>query len=385
MKNITLAVGLLAILFVSACTQDKTASVTKTAGEASAVINTNAGSAEVGIRSANRSASNYAGIYEGTIDGRYAVRLLIQAVEGDSTLFGNYYYTSKGQLLTLKGHPEADSLTLREYGKGVNGPATATFRLAYPSKQELIGVWRAAGSAAYLPVLLHRYNGAVSGSAVAAQIRYRTELSEFKVPVITVPDAGVTRLLEKQLTLENISGNDRAELRNVAAAHLRGESGGYDLGNYEVTYNANGLLSINWHDEMVGASVTGRNSYRTFDLRTGFDIGIWDEIQPGRHAQFVALCGTSLRCSIRQYIKEQPGMDSTDLTGLQSQQVTADALKSAELAIESSAVRLTYYVEYEGLSNFMAKNLNDAFSIVIPFAELRKYLNSDSPLHRLFH
>jgi hypothetical protein len=375
-------VGLLASLLAIACSAKKETAVAATATEAAALP---APTHPVALRNA----SSYAGIYEGTIGGRYAVRLMLHPAVGDSALWGEYYYTSQdytsqGQLLTIKGYQQADSLTLREYGQRENGPPTATFRLASSGNQELIGRWRAAGSNLFLPVALHRSHGPGSGGALAAHIRYRTELGEFKVPVITVPDAGVTRMLGRQLTLEAISGTDRAELRRVAAAHRRGESGGYDLGNYEVTYNANGLLSINWHDEMVGASVTGRNSYRAFDLRTGFAIGIWDEIQPNRRAQFIALCDTSLRRDVRQYLKEDTGMDSIDVVGLQSQQVTDDAVRSTELAIDSSSVRLTYYVEYDGLSSFMAKNLNDAFPIVIPFAEIRTYLKVDSPLQRLF-
>lgn len=370
-------IGLLVSFWTIACTEKKETSVAATATEATAAPALN-------HTAPDRSASRYAGIYEGTIGGRYAVRLTMHSAVGDSALWGEYYYTSQGQLLTLKGYQQADSLTLREYGLRENGPATATFRLASSGSQELIGRWRAAGSPHSLPVALHRFNGTGLEGALVAHIRYRTELGEFKVPIITVPDADVTRMLAKQLTLEAISGNDRAELRSVAAAHRRGESGGYDFGNYEVTYNAKGLLSINWHDEMVGASVTGRNSYRTFDLRTGFAISIWDEIQPNRRAKLIMLCDTSLRRDVRQYIKEDARMDSIDLVGLQSQQVTADALRSAELALDSSSVRLTYYVEYEGLSSFMAKNLNDAFPIVIPFAELRAYLKPDSPLQRLF-
>lgn len=335
--------------------------------------------------------TNWNGTYEGTLGERNAIRLRL-TTGGDSALSGSYYYCRQGHLLAVRGQRAGDSLTLLEYGQGNTKPATALFRLVRLGPRTLSGLWQASPSQRPLAVLLTRYDGATPTPNLVARIRYRTELGEFPVPVVTVPDAGVTRLLwHEQFTLERVTRLARAELRAVAAAHQRGESGGYDgPRDYLVSYNANGLLSLRWYDEMVGANVTGSTSYLTLDLRTGYPLRVAEEIAPTHRPQFVALCNQLLRRQIQAYVdsatQSSPAEAVTDTsawTGLRSQQMTQEALANSDLVLQSTGIRLPYSVQYEGLSSFEAKNLRDVFYVQLPFDLLQPYLFSDSPLQRL--
>ena len=336
--------------------------------------------------------TNWAGTYEGTLGERNTVRLRLNIGSGDSTLIGSYYYCRQGYLLDVRGQCAGDSLTLLEYAQGNTKPATALFRLVRLGPRTLSGVWQTSRSQRPLAVRLTCYDGAKPAPNLVASIRYRTELGEFPVPVVTVPDAGVTRLLRhEQFTVEQVTGLARAELQAVVTAHQRGESGGYDgPRDYVASYNANGLLSLRWYDEMVGANVTGSTSYLTLDLRTGYPLRVAEEIAPTRRPQFVALCNQLLRRQIQAYVdsatQSSPAEavnDTNTWTDLRSQQMTQEVLTNSDLVLQSTGIRLPYSVRYEGLSSFETKNLRDVFYVQLPFDLLQPYLLPDSPLQRL--
>ncbi|GAB2969628.1 hypothetical protein GCM10027048_45640 [Hymenobacter coalescens] len=333
-------------------------------------------------------------LYAGTI-GEYAVWLRLRPLSGDTAWAGSYYYLRRGGELQLQGRrTAAGAFQLRESAAatGAKAPAAATgsFTLRPAADGTLQGTWRDATGRRSLPVALRPYQAPDQVSFEAARISYRTELGEFKVPVITVPDAAVTRRLREWFTLEYVTGGmDRAELQAVRADHKRGESGGYGgPDNYTVTYNGFGLLSLNWYDEMVGANVTGRVQHASLDLRTGRGLRLADEIRPELRTRFIAACDSSLQRQIRQYLVDN-SLDlrsenmAEDLAGLRQQRVTPAKAEEADLILLEDAVALTYQVEYEGMSHFMFKTWNGAFAPTLTVAELLPYLRPDSPLRRL--
>ncbi|MCC3157652.1 hypothetical protein LJ737_10405 [Hymenobacter sp. 15J16-1T3B] len=333
-------------------------------------------------------------LYAGTV-GEYAVWLRLRPVAGDTAWTGSYYYLRRGGELQLRGRrTTAGTWLLRESvaAAGAKTPAASTglFSLRPAANGTLQGSWQDAQGRRRLPVTLRRYQAADDVPPLAARISYRTELGEFKVPVVTVPDAAVTKLLSNWFTLEYVTGGlTRAELQQVRAEHRRGDSGGYDgPSNYTVTYNGFGLLSLNWYDEMVGANITGRVQYATLDLRTGRGLSLTDEIRPELLPRFIAACDSSLQRQIRDYLPDFSqrfsGEDmGEDLAGLRQQHVTQGKAAEADLILLEDAVALTYSVEYEGMSHFMFKNWNGAFAPTLTLAELQPYLKPGSPLRRL--
>ncbi|RTQ49293.1 hypothetical protein EJV47_14225 [Hymenobacter gummosus] len=332
-------------------------------------------------------------LYAGTV-GEYAVWLRLRALPGDTAWAGSYYYLRRGGELQLRGRRTATGAWLLRESEtaaaGAKAPATGSFTLQPAADGTLQGSWRDAKGRRSLPVTLRPYQAVAEAPFEAARISYRTELGEYKVPVVTVPDAAVTRQLRDWFTLEYVTGGmTRAELQQVRAEHQRGESGGYGgPDNYTVTYNGFGLLSLNWYDEMVGANVTGRVQYATLDLRTGRGLSLPDEIRPELMSRFVAACDSSLQRQIREYLKTNVrdfsnGLMDEDLAGLRQQHVTLDKAAAADLMLLADAVALTYQVEYEGMSHFMFKNWNGAFTPTLTLAELQPYLEPGSPLRRL--
>jgi hypothetical protein len=331
--------------------------------------------------------------YAGTI-GELAIWLRLRPLPGDTVEQGSYYYLSRGGELQLRGRrPAAGAWVLRESvaAAGAKTPAafTGSFTLKPAADGTLQGTWRDAQGRRSLPVTLRPYQAPADAPFEAARISYRRELGEFKVPVVTVPDAAVTKQLRAWFTLEYVTGGmTRAELQRVRAEQQRGESGGYSgPENYTVSYNGFGLLSLNWYDEMVGANVTGRVQYATLDLRTGRGLSLTNEIRPELLPRFIAACDSSLQRQIRDYLGNNRGFGSEnmaeDLAGLRQQHVTLDKAEVADLILLEDAVALTYQVEYDGMSNFMSKNWNGNFAPTITVAELQPYLKPGSPLRRL--
>lgn len=330
-------------------------------------------------------------LYAGTI-GEYAVWLRLRPLPGDTAWAGSYYYLRRGGELQLRGRrTAAGAWQLREsVAAGAKTPAvtTGSFTLKPAANGTLQGSWHDAKGRRSLPVTLRPYQAPADVPLEAARISYRTELGEFKVPVVTVPDAAVTKQLRDWFTLEYVTGGmTRAELQQVRAEHQRGESGGYDgPESYDVTYNGFGLLSLNWYDEMVGANVTGRVQYATLDLRTGSGLSLTDEIRPELMSRFIAACDSSLQQQIREFMAENDFSSEymqEDRAGLRQQRVTPAKAEEADLILLEDAVALTYHVEYDGMTHFMFKMYNGAFKPTLTLAELQSYLKPDSPLHRL--
>lgn len=318
--------------------------------------------------------------------------LRLRPLPGDTAWTGSYYYLRRGGELQLRGRrTAAGAWLLRESAAAAGGsaaaPSTGSFTLKPAADGTLDGTWRDAKGRRSLPVTLRPYQAPADAPLLAARFSTRKELGEFAVPVITVPDAAVTKQLAAWFTLEYVTGMKRAELQQVRAEHQRGQSGGYGgPESYNVTYNAFGLLSFNWYDEIVGANVTGRVQHVTLDLRTGHGISLTDEIRPELMSRFIAVCDSSLQQQIRKFMAENDFSSEymqEDRAGLRQQHVTQAKAEEGNLILLEDAVALTYYVEYDGMTHFMFKMYNGAFTPTLTIAELQPYLKPYSPLRRL--
>ncbi|OON68004.1 hypothetical protein B0919_15170 [Hymenobacter sp. CRA2] len=320
--------------------------------------------------------AEWSGTYEGTIGGRYAVRVQLRQ-EADTLWRGQYYYLSQGKLLALRGRRQPDGqLLLRESGSA-EARLTGVFRLQLAANGTLGGTWQDAGRRAPLPVQLRRSDGS-QPRLCQLQLTERTYFDEYAVPVVRVADAGVTRRLRQRFAIETVAELSLAELKeehdNLGADYPQGY---HDL-HYEVGYRDNCLLSLTFRSESVGANVNTTYEDVTVDLVTGFELDILGEIAPERQQAFLTEGDRRLHQQIRGYIRDEGGVDAESAAGLNAQVFAPESM-----FIRGDTVQLHHNVEFEELSNFEWKNYNHQFFAAFSAAELLPYLRPDSPLRRL--
>ncbi|GAB3576277.1 hypothetical protein GCM10027345_12620 [Hymenobacter daeguensis] len=334
--------------------------------------------------------------------GRFPFRLSITVSKPDSQLVGTYYYLSQQKPIELKGFvAPTGEIWLREFTPQPSAEEeekmrhwhesmdqvrqpTARFMVRRTSDGALAGIWQEGGAGRRRPVQLTRYRP--RGPAAQAHVGEQTYFEEFTIPVFTVPDPGVTRRLHEIFGVEQLTDMPLAELREEHLTHESNDTPQGFAGVYsQVTYNSQGLLSVDLHSEYTGANVS--HSYRTavVDLHTGELLT--DEINPTRKAQFLAICEQKLQAQLAAYIAEEypgaaPNSDDVDVAGLRSQHVSSQN-QPDEMGIGPASVRFHYPVNYEAQSNLMFKQFQHQFWLEFSFAELKPLLKPGSPLHRL--
>ncbi|MFD2787828.1 hypothetical protein [Hymenobacter rubripertinctus] len=320
------------------------------------------------------------GAYEGQLAGKYPVRLLLSPGPADTLVTGMYYYLSKGQPLNLTGFTRPSVPTQRlELRETVPTAADATgwFTLGLSFQQELLGSWYNASGTTLLPVSLRRVGGAARPAALVAHITPKTYLNSFRVPVITMPDASVTRLLAHWFSLRNLTGDDVPDLRGLLAEHS-----GIQAADYTTNYNARGLLSLTVLTEGLGASVWYDAKTHNLDLITGFPILLADELKPELLPQFLALGQEKLAERNNDCVANQAGfLSDEDKVGVLGQEFSLSSTQ--EYTMGPTGLVLDHPVSYDGLSNFVFKVLQGSFPITFTYAELKPFLRSNSPLRRL--
>ncbi|RSK51258.1 hypothetical protein [Hymenobacter rigui] len=323
-----------------------------------------------------------AGSYEGRIGGKYAIRLQLSAGEADTLLTGMYYYLSKGQPLELKGFTRpsvpTQALELRE-NTSAAAEATGWFTigLGQANEPELLGQWFNASGTTLLPVQLRRVGGAARPAGLVAHITPKVYLKSFRVPVVTVPDAGVTRLLAHWFSLQNLTTDDVTGLRQQLAEHS-----GTQSADYSVSYNARGLLSLTAQTEGLGAGVWYDSKTYNLDLITGFPIRLADELKPELLSQFLALGQRKLAVKNKECVAGQGDfLSAEDQAGVLSQEF--DLGSTEEYTIGTGGLVFDHQVSYDGLSNYVWKTLRGSFEVTFTHAELKPFLKANSPLRRL--
>ncbi|MCA8831650.1 hypothetical protein [Hymenobacter pini] len=322
------------------------------------------------------------GTYEGQIGGKYAIRLQLSPGEADTLLTGSYYYLSKGQPLELKGFTRpsvpTQALELRE-NTSTAAEATGWFTigLGQANEPEVLGQWFNASGTTLLPVKLWRVGGAARPAGLVAHITPKMYLQSFRVPVVTVPDAGVTRLLAHWFSMQNLTNDDVAGLRQQLAEHS-----GIQSADYSVNYNARGLLSLTAETEGLGASVWYDSKTYNLDLVTGFPIQLADELKPELLPKFLALGQRKLAVKAKECVAGQGDfLSAEDQAGVLSQEFNLGSTQ--EYTIGTDGLVFDHPVSYDGLSNFVWKVLRGSFPVTFTYAELKPFLKPNSPLRRL--
>lgn len=329
------------------------------------------------------------GSYEGTLNNKYRIRMQLSLA--DSVLTGQYYYQSQGKLLQLRGHLEPNgSVVLRESFR-TDTTATGWFALGpgqFAYNEPLIGHWYNKSGTVLLPFQLTRVSGAAVPAVAKARVVAKTYFKSYQIPIATVPDAGVTKVLASWFSLENLANESVQSLQDQLREE-REEQLHYGLQDlrYEVGYNARSLLSITTSREGVGASIWHDYQTQTIDLATGFPVQVLDELQPELLPKFYALGQRKLRARVEEYLKEQEYgskeslLDENDAQGLRGLRFGEITLR--EFTIEPGGLQFDHPASYDGLSNFIFKMMQGSFTVTFTHAELARFLKPDSVLRRL--
>jgi hypothetical protein len=329
---------------------------------------------------AAQQAQRVVGSYEGILAGNYRIRLQLSAQA--ATLTGQYYYLRTGRLLRLTGQvAPSGQVTLQESVE----PDTATtgwFQGRRQPNGALVGTWRRATGAAPQPFELTRLVGTTMPANARAQVRAKTYDHSFTIPVVTVPDAGVSKLLSQWFSLESLSGETPASLRaSLRDQQAEGIIAGIQQLQYKVVYNRQGLLCITTLTEGSGASVWYDQHTQTIDLATGFPLVLADELKPELIPAFLALGQQKLHRVTRAYVPTQDGfLKPNDVAGVLSQ--TFSLGSTAAYTLSATGLSCDHPISYDGMSNFVYKVLVGNFEVKFSQAELGHFLKPDSPLRR---
>jgi|GEM_PF-5669734 len=328
-----------------------------------------------------RAAQPLVGTYEGTLGGKYPIRLHLTTA--DSALAGQYYYQRNGRLLYVMGRvdPESGLVTLTEKPDN-DTTATGRFVAHRQPDQSLAGTWYNAAGTVLLPFRLARVVSSAPPKADQARVLSQTYLRNFTVPLVSVPDAGVTARLRQELSLEALAGENLAALRQEQEEQRReGYHGGIQQLSYEVNCNRRGLLSLGTLREGVGASVWYDAHTYNLDLNTGFAVDVADEIRPEQMARFLALGQRKLRPVMESTVLGQSELLSEeDKAGLRAEQFFLGSAQ--EYSIQPTGLVFDHTVQYP-MSNFLFRTLQGSFTVEFTYAELAPFLKPDSPLRRL--
>lgn len=141
-----------------------------------------------------------------------------------------------------------------------------------------------------------------------ARVGRKVYLKYYAVPVVTVPDAGVTARMARYFSLRNLAGNTEAGLAADLRRHPDPWSGVPELLQlrYTVNYNDRGLLSITSVRESENLQMLGTRQTYNLDLNTGFRLRMADELQPERLPELLALGEQKLRLIIQTYLADWP-------------------------------------------------------------------------------
>jgi hypothetical protein len=333
------------------------------------------------LRQEAQRAQPLVGAYEGTLAGKYRVRMQLSIQ--DFALRGQYYYWRNGRPLHLAGRvAPGGAVTLRESAEH-DTAMTGWFGGRLQPDGALLGTWHNAAGTTHLPFELVRLVGTAPPAAVRAQVGSKTYFRTFTMPVATVPDAGVTKLLAEWFSLESLIGYTPASLGAKLEEEQESDTrySTQEL-RYEVGYNGRGLLSITALLDGLGASVWYSHRTQTIDLNTGFPVVLADEIRPELVSAFLALGQQRLQRITREYVPTQEGfLLPEDVAGVLSQEFSFGSTQ--EYTVSATGLTFDHPVSYDGMSNFVWKVLTGNFQVVFSHAELARFLKPDSPLRRL--
>lgn len=321
------------------------------------------------------------GSYTGVVGSTY--RVWVQLSTQDSVLTGHYYYARNGRLLRLTGRvAPSGEVALRESSE-LDSATTGVFVGRWQPGGQLSGSWHNVVGTVHLPFHLTRVAGTAVPAVARARVSSKTYFQSFTLPLVTVPDAGVSKRLAAHFSLENILNETptslRAQLKEERESGMPG--GAQDL-NYHVAYNGHGLLSLTTVSEVIGANVWYRQQTHTLDLNSGFAVVLADELRPERVAAFLALGQQKLQKITRAYVPTQQGfLQPADVAGVLSQ--TFSLGSTDEYTVSATGLVFDHPVSYDGLSNFVFKVLTGNFPVAFSHAELARFLKPDSPLRRL--
>ncbi|MBO2010954.1 hypothetical protein [Hymenobacter negativus] len=306
---------------------------------------------------------------------------------GDSVrCIGHYYYDRFGGELALKaGRPWQANKPLAlaemvETSDDSTQPVTAHWQAAQPMGPVLTGTWTSTAGR-QLPFALHEdYDGAVRYEMLREDAegencpanqeggqQFGLQATEYYLHLLG-PDTLQPGLRRLQCP---VPAQRRAQLQEELKG-LGCDAERYGTSVYrEVTYNANGLLSLVQTDDesLGGAYPLGTNTAYTYDLSTGKRCDVRDWLRPEKAGAVAELFDEALRA------------DSTGQL-FAGEKTATDSPKKVKLA-DLPAFGLNSEGLFETLGNVGAPHVAQRLPITIAYAKLVPYVRPNTPLARL--
>ncbi|TGD81307.1 hypothetical protein [Hymenobacter wooponensis] len=326
------------------------------------------------------------GVYEGKLNGKYPIRMVLRPGDTDSSVVGTYYYLSKGKPLELRGYIQPSlstpSIELRELAPTDTVP-TGWFSISLGTEPEVLGHWYNKDGTTLLPLRMKRINGATQPAIPSVRVKSKTYIKYYTVPIVTVPNAALMAMLEQYFSFENLMHQSISSFREEIRQNQEdGIHTGLQSIEYTENHNANGLLSITLRRDVTGANAWHNYESQTIDLNTGFPIILADEIQPQKLQSFLALGEQKLHQEVLKYLSvSQNALESVDEHGLLEQHFMVSSTQ--EYAVFGKEIQCHHSVNYDALSNMISKLFTDDFMVHFTTAELKPFLKPESPLQRL--
>jgi hypothetical protein len=315
--------------------------------------------------------------YEGDIDSQYPVWFDLSIPSSDGHVKGTYFYKKYGVDLRLSGIIKGTTLSLKELGQNekVTGMIDCLIK-----DDSIVGTWKKPGGRSGQRLHLKKTDPRFKKYAKAINGKELTLARD-----TTLNDAELYALARGGRTLADAL-NDSGYVEESG----KPIKGPLDL---EVYCARNDVLSTSFHWGYFGAYYTGGNTYHTFNLLTGREILLWEEIDESQKKGFNRYLNEKIMLSLAKLRKEFP--DSEWAKAFESDSVGAffkvdDVRKSAHnLAIKNGTnysidslflhYKLDWYFDFAHIFESM-----DAMDdLTIPLVELKKYLKKESVLRKL--
>jgi hypothetical protein len=173
-------------------------------------------------------------------------------------------------------------------------------------------------------------------------------------------------------------GDDKRSTRHILIDRVSTDGLGLINLSYEVTYNTNGLLSMDVYAEGCGAHCSSWNTYFNFDLRTGEKINISDIILEGKADSFRNIVFNDKLKALQQFkIEEiaalkQEHIDSISYNWI-LEQVDSNCAKSVEIdnfSLFNQNIEIIDLCEFP----FMLRSQQPAYELKYAYQFLQPFL-----------
>jgi hypothetical protein len=278
---------------------------------------------------------------------------------GDGPVAGAYFYKRIGKEIPLQGTKRGQTLSLSE--TGAKEAITGTFAFTVRG-DSLVGGWKSPKETTAHPVALVRADPVYRRYAV-------------------IPKPGELKLADGKTLADAIREYTEGDEKNKPWIEWR--------------LCRKGVLSVSYNWEFTGAYPTTGSLVYTFDLATRKEIVLDSQIEPAKLKAFDKRIHDGIQAELTECRKAVSDSEWNEVLADRLERDTGDAATALDrcFRLESACNRGTseYYFTEKGLEYWFSdffqfphviRSMDCSSRVAIPYADLKKYLRSGSPLLR---